>query len=171
MTHQYPIALALGGNIGDVAATFRAVATALEKSGISHLKCSSAYQTAPVGCAPGTPDFLNAALIGTWGGSVAGLHALCKSMEEQFGRPRDHESNVSRTLDLDIIFFGNAIINTPELTIPHKEAARRLFVLLPLAEIAADWDYPGIGCSVGEMLEKLRHTPDYPQIAASRQPL
>ena len=69
------------------------------------------------------------------------LHSL-KDIERQCGRPSDHEVNTPRTLDLDIIGFGDEVICSEDLTIPHPRASQRLFVLLPLAEIAPDFRFP-----------------------------
>ena len=149
------VVLALGGNLGDVANTFRQAAAALTQAGLTELKCSSFYRTVPVDCPPGTPDFLNAVVIGNWNGPVEMLHAITKNLEKKFGRPSLHGRHTSRTLDIDIILFGEAIVETPELTIPHREAARRRFVLEPWAEIAPDRIFPGTGRTVRELLAEL----------------
>lgn len=161
------IALSLGGNLGDVSATFRSAANDLALAGVTDIKLSSFFRTAPVGCAPGTPDFINAALTGNWSGSVEELHELCRLLEVKNGRPRDHESYVSRTLDIDIVFFGSEIINTPDLTIPHKEASNRLFVLVPLAEVAGDWFFPGTGSTVNDVLDPFRNSDEFKALSES----
>jgi len=163
-----PVALSLGGNLGNVPVTFENTIVELDMGGLKNIHRSSLYHTAPVGCAPGTPDFINAAITGIWSGSVEQLHELCKSLEVKFGRPRQHEHYGSRTLDLDIIFFGNELISTPELTIPHREAANRLFVLIPLAEIAPERQFPGTEKTVGEMEKSFSDTPEYQIIHGNR---
>ncbi len=150
------IALALGGNIGDVSQTFLNAAEWLGRSGMGSVKMSSFYKTAPVGCEPGAPDFLNAALIGVWQDSPEELLELCRSLEERAGRPSAHERNVARTLDIDIVLFGDLMQDNLELTIPHKDATGRLFVLQPLAEIAPDWIFPDTLLSVAGHLKKLQ---------------
>ncbi len=127
--------IALGGNIGDVPAAFRRAASALSGAGFYVLRLSSFYQTSPVDCPPGTPDFTNAVLTGFWDGSPEDLLHLCQRIEADNGRPNNHGYHVARTLDLDIILFGSRRIRTPELTIPHPRAAERDFVLIPLREI------------------------------------
>ncbi|MDD3119359.1 MAG: 2-amino-4-hydroxy-6-hydroxymethyldihydropteridine diphosphokinase [Victivallales bacterium] len=152
------VVLALGGNLGDVAATFRQALTALSHSGLTGLRCSSFHRTAPVDCTPGTPDFLNAVVVGSWSGTAAELHDATRALEEKFGRPAHHGHNTPRTLDIDLILFGDAIIRTPTLTVPHREAARRRFVLEPLAEIAPELVFPDLNQTVRELLDALPPT-------------
>lgn len=148
-------ALALGGNLGNVAGAFKLAAVKLEAGGMINIKLSSFHCTSPVGCAPGSPDFLNAALTGEWPGSAEELFALCQQIERQAGRAPMHEINSPRTLDLDIILFGNQIINSDRLRIPHPRAAQRLFVIAPLAEIAPAMRFPDSGEKVSDILEKI----------------
>ena len=134
--------IALGGNLGDVPAAFRRVSEALSDAGFRIRRFSSPLRTAPVGCEPGAPEFFNAALSGFWDGTALDLLKVCQRIEADNGRPNDHAHHVSRTLDLDIITFGREIITLPNLTVPHSEAARRDFVMVPVREIEpelADW--------------------------------
>ncbi len=134
--------IALGGNIGDVPGAFRRACEALTNAGFRIRRFSSLLRTAPLGCEPGAPEFTNAVLSGFWGGSATDLLRLCQRIEADKGRPNDHAYHVSRTLDLDIILFGRETIRLPNLTIPHPEAAKRDFVMVPLREIEpelADW--------------------------------
>ena len=134
--------IALGGNIGDVPATFRRACEALSNAGFRIRRFSSLHRTAPVDCEPGAPDFTNAALSGFWDGSAPDLLHLCQKTEADNGRPNDHAHHVSRTLDLDIILFGRETVTLPDLKIPHPEAAKRDFVMIPVREIEpelADW--------------------------------
>lgn len=134
--------IALGGNLGDVPAAFRRACEALSNAGFRIRRFSSPLRTAPVGCEPGAPVFTNAALSGFWDGTAHDLLRLCQKIEADNGRPNDHAHHVSRTLDLDIITFGRETVRLPDLTVPHPEATRRDFVMLPLREIEpelADW--------------------------------
>ncbi len=141
-------ALSLGGNQGDVPLTFRRAVKSLADAGLRNVDVSSLYRTAPVGCVPGTPDFVNAALAGQWPGRLEQLLCLCKELEVAAGRPADHAPCGNRTLDLDIVFFGDLIQRDRRLAIPHPEAARRLFVLVPLAEIIPEYQFPDLGRTV-----------------------
>ena len=134
--------IALGGNLGDVPAAFRRVCEALSNAGFRIRRFSSLLRTAPVGCEPGAPVFTNAALSGYWDGSASDLLRVCREIEADNGRPNDHAYHVSRTLDLDVILFGRETISLPDLTVPHPEATRRDFVMIPVREIEpdlADW--------------------------------
>ncbi|MBO4490176.1 MAG: 2-amino-4-hydroxy-6-hydroxymethyldihydropteridine diphosphokinase [Lentisphaeria bacterium] len=134
--------LALGGNLGDSAAFFRRAVESLQSGGFRVRKVSTFIRTEPEGMAPGTPAFLNGAVSGVWDGTAAALLRLCQKIEAENGRPADHEHYVSRTLDLDIILFGQQSIREPGLTIPHPLALRRAFVMTPLREIEpemAEW--------------------------------
>ena len=141
--------------MGDVASAFDFAIDALEQKGLCEIRRSSLYETAPVECSPGTPDFLNMALTGVWNASYEVLFALCKELEVRSGRPAEHARNASRTLDLDILLFGDLIVDLPHLKIPHIDLKNRLFVLEPLAEIAPDWKDPSTGMTIAMLLEKL----------------
>jgi 2-amino-4-hydroxy-6-hydroxymethyldihydropteridine diphosphokinase len=79
------------------------------------------------------------------------------AIERRFGRERPYE-RAPRTLDLDLILYGDQIINTPSLIVPHPRFRERLFVLEPLAEIAAEWIDPVTGKTISQLLNGLRHT-------------
>ena len=125
--------VALGANLGDAVATVQQALR--DVAGLPHtqlFKASSLYRSAPYE-AQG-PDFINAvALVHTQLSPLALLHAL-QALEQQSGRERPYK-NAPRTLDLDIIFYGDLALSTPELTLPHPRWHERAFVLLPLAEV------------------------------------
>jgi 2-amino-4-hydroxy-6-hydroxymethyldihydropteridine diphosphokinase len=134
--------IALGGNLGDIPETFRRACEALSDAGFRIRRFSSLLRTAPLGCEPGAPEFTNAALSGFWDGTASDLLRVCQVIEADNGRPNDHVHHVSRTLDLDIISFGRETIDLPELKVPHPEAPKRDFVMVPVREIEpdlADW--------------------------------
>ena len=143
-----PVALMLGGDLGDSAAFFDGAAAALERAGMRDVRRSRILRSAPVDCVPGTPDFSDQALTGNWPGSARELLALCQRLERAAGRPEKHSSCEARTLDCDIILFGDTVSRAPELTIPHPRARGRRFVLEPLAEIAPDWRFPDTGTTI-----------------------
>lgn len=165
------VVLSLGGNTGDVPLSFRKAMEKLKSGGLCEIRISSLYRTAPVGCAMGTPDFINAAVMGKWRGSLDSLHNLCLKIEVEEGRPANHIKYASRTIDLDIIFFGNTIYSDGKITVPHKEARKRLFVLIPIAEIAGNKIFPGEESTVSEILERHTGTVEYGNIMKTRFPL
>ena len=81
---------------------------------------------------------------------------MCQKLEAASGRPEKRRKNAPRTLDLDIVLFGDKIIDLPELIIPHPRAAERLFVLCPLCDIAPDILFPKFNKKASELLAGLR---------------
>ena len=151
------IAVALGSNLGDREGHLRGATAALAPL-LTGLRVSSFRETAPVGVVTAQPLFLNAAAIGN---SDLDAHTLLRrllSIEAAFGRERPYP-NAPRSLDIDLILYGDAIIETPHLTVPHPRFRERRFVLEPLSEIAADWIDPVTGRSIAELLSALRHAP------------
>ena len=150
-----PVALMFGGDIGDSPAIFAAAAEELERAGMTEMRRSRIFRSAPVDCVPGTPDFSDQALTGVWHGAARELLAVCQKLERAAGRPERHSSREARTLDIDIILFGDAVSDAPELIIPHPRARERRFVLEPLAEIAPDWSFPDTGSTILEEFNRL----------------
>jgi 2-amino-4-hydroxy-6-hydroxymethyldihydropteridine diphosphokinase len=153
--HTAPIqvAVALGSNLGD-RRTYLDRAIAHLHASISSIVASRYYETEPVGVGP-QPRFLNAALTGTTALSPRALLETLLTWEAAEGRERPFPG-APRTLDLDLIFYGDAIIDEPHLIVPHPRFRERLFVLDPLAEIAADWVDPVTGATVGELRRRAR---------------
>lgn len=137
--------IGLGCNLGDRLQNLHSAIDALDAlSSTSHIRCSSFYESEPMGPAD-QPDYINA---------VVGLlttqqpHELLQDLqliEQQHGRVRTGERWGARTLDLDLLIYGHQQINTEVLTVPHPGIPDRSFVLLPLSELAPDIDIPGFG--------------------------
>ncbi len=126
--------VALGANLGDVRATLRAAARALQELSDGPFAAASMWGSDPVDCPPGSPRFLNSAVsFRTSLGPVPLLDVL-QALEARAGRVRGIV-NAPRTLDLDLIDYGGLVIRTPRLTLPHPRAVERDFVLAPLAEL------------------------------------
>lgn len=136
--------IALGANLGDPQAAVRQAIAALDQLPQTRLlQASSLYLTAPVGLLD-QPDFVNAvAAVETSLAPEALLQALLAE-ELQQGRVRSI-ANAPRTLDLDILLYGDQVLDTPSLTVPHPRLHLRAFVLVPLAEIAPELRLPGRG--------------------------
>ena len=151
------IAVALGSNLGDREGNLRGVTAALA-SLLASLRVSSFHETKPVGVTTAQPLFLNAAAVGD---SDLPAHTLLQrllAIEASFGRERPYP-RAPRTLDIDLILYGDEIIETPDVTVPHPRFRERRFVLEPLSEIAPDWIDPITGRSIAELLNALRHKP------------
>jgi 2-amino-4-hydroxy-6-hydroxymethyldihydropteridine diphosphokinase len=128
-------ALGFGGNLGDPILAFAAALRGLERHpAISLGRLSSVYRTVPWGKLD-QPEFLNMAVLLTTALSAAELLAFCLELERESGRER-RERWGPRTLDIDILTYGDAVIDEPGLQVPHPRIAERAFVLAPLAEIA-----------------------------------
>ena len=149
------VAIMLGGNLGDTEKFFDDAVAGLTAGGFRVTGRSAICRSAPVDCVPGTPDFADQALTGSWSGTPEELLALCQNLERAAGRPAKHSSRESRTLDCDIIIFGDVVSDAPFLTLPHPRAKLRRFVLEPLAEIAPDWRFPDSGTTVLQELQSL----------------
>ena len=144
-----PVALALGSNLGDRERHLRGALAALASS-VDGLRVSTFHETDPVGVGD-QPRFLNAAATGFTTLPARDLLARILDIEQQFGRTRPH-AGAPRTLDIDLILYGDQIVEEPDLSVPHSRVRERLFVLEPLAEIASDWVDPVTGQTVGELL-------------------
>jgi 2-amino-4-hydroxy-6-hydroxymethyldihydropteridine diphosphokinase len=126
--------IGLGANLGDAAQALRAAIDRLAALPASRLlNTSSLYGTAPVDA--GGPDYVNAVVELETGLDAAALLAQLQSIEHTAGRERPYR-NAPRTLDLDLLLYGDERIDTPALTVPHPRMTERAFVLVPLAEIA-----------------------------------
>ena len=130
-------ALSLGGNLGDVRAAFRYALERLAMAeGVAVVATSSIYRTAPWGKLD-QPDFLNMAALLRVTMSPRALLDLCLAIEREQGRARlEHWG--PRTLDIDVLTYGDLVVEEPGLAIPHPRLHERAFVLTPLAEIAPD---------------------------------
>lgn len=143
--------IGLGGNLGEVPERLDAAIAALDAlPDVAVMARSRFYRTPPWGHVE-QPDFVNAAIaVDTTLPAIELLDALLVT-ERAFGRVRDGERWGPRTLDLDLLAYGDQVIDNDRLTVPHPRIAERAFVLLPLAEIAVDVTLPGMG-RVGDLL-------------------
>ena len=141
---SHRVVIALGSNLGDRLDNLQGGLDALfEGPGLEFVAVSPVFETAPAG-GPEQPDYLNAVLIaGTWLPAAAVLER-CHAAEAAFGRTRD-EVWGPRTLDLDLIVYGDDVIDDPALTVPHPRAHERAFVLAPWHAADPDARLPGRG--------------------------
>ncbi len=139
--------VALGANLGDPAAALRAALKDLAVTpGVTLKDVSSFYRTAPIESSG--PDYVNAvAAVETMLTPLQLLRTL-QRIENQHGRVRPAGVvNAPRTLDLDLLLYGEAVIAVPELTVPHPRMHQRAFVLAPLLEMVPDVSIPGLGAA------------------------
>ena len=151
-------AIALGSNLGDRLANLQSARDRIRAlDGITEPTVQSAvYETSPVDCEPGAQNFYNAVIEIGFEKSADALFEALQKIERDLGRERNHERNVSRSIDLDLLYFGSERRSDAQLQLPHPQMTERKFVLQPLCDIAPDLRLPGQTKNVGELLAQLR---------------
>jgi 2-amino-4-hydroxy-6-hydroxymethyldihydropteridine diphosphokinase len=152
-----PVAIALGSNVGDRRAHLDFAVSSL-RALLTNLRVSRYHDTVPVGVSGPQALFLNGAAVGETTMSARALLGTLLAMEQERGRERPYP-NAPRTLDLDLILFGDEVLDEPDLIVPHPRFRERRFVLEPLAEIAPSLRDPASGSTVGELLARLDNPP------------
>jgi len=156
------VLIGFGSNQGDsVRICLQAINALRDHPQIEVLEVSSLYRTRPVGEVE-QDWFINGAVECETSLSPKALLDSLQKVEKEFGRIREIHWG-PRTLDLDILDFGSLEISSPELTIPHPLLHERLFVLVPLSEIAPDWIHPHFRATVRELLDQLLRREDHNQ--------
>ncbi len=148
--------LAFGGNLGDAAVTLLDALSRLRRApGIVQVQPSSLYRTSPVDSSG--PDYVNAVARVHTTLTADALLALCQQLECEFGRVRPvGVHNAPRTLDVDILTYDALECASATLCIPHPRMLERLFVLVPLEEIAPRWCAPD-GTPIAELIARVAH--------------
>ena len=151
------IGIALGSNLGDRLANLR-----YARQGIVDLTAakdsilvSPIYETEPIGCEPGANKFLNAVLEIEYDGDPTDLLQELIRIEELLGRDRDHARNVSRKIDIDLLYADDLSVQNERLQLPHPRLHQRKFVLQPLSDIRRSLVLPNQAKSVGELLAQI----------------
>jgi len=144
--------LGLGSNLGDRRQNL-VQALNLISQHVEIIKLSSIYETEPVGYTQ-QPLFLNAVCCISTKQSPEQLLILFKKIENRMGRVPSF-TNSPRIIDIDILFYDNKTVSTPELTIPHPRITERAFVLVPMLEIAPELTHPGNGSTIQELADNL----------------
>jgi 2-amino-4-hydroxy-6-hydroxymethyldihydropteridine diphosphokinase len=149
--------VALGSNLGERLANLRNARKELVsmKGALPPLRCSAIYETDPVDCEKGAPKFFNAVIEFGYAGRPEELRRELATIERVLGRPAAHERNVSRPIDLDLLYVGEIVMETAELRLPHPRIVDREFVLRPLADIRPDLVLPTQTETVSVLLLRL----------------
>jgi 2-amino-4-hydroxy-6-hydroxymethyldihydropteridine diphosphokinase len=148
------VAIALGSNLGDRRAHLQYAIDALSLD-LTGIRSSSIIETPPEGVGEEHGPYLNAAVVGLTSLSACDLLDRLLEIEEEGGRQRPYPL-APRTLDLDLILYGDSVIEETGLSVPHPHFRERAFVLKPLAEVAPDMRDPITGKTVGELASR-RH--------------
>ena len=154
------VAVALGSNLGDRLDNLRAARKQIvDLTDVRPPVLSSAvYETDPVDCEPGAQKFFNAVVEFDYEGDPVNLWKQLAAIEVTLGRPPNHPRNVSRKIDIDLLYFGDTKIDRKELQLPHPRMHLRKFVLQPLAEIRPDLILPTGKKRVRELLAQFDDT-------------
>ena len=149
--------IALGSNLGESLAHLRAALAGLREiaSPGEPVLTAPVYQTPPVDCPPGSPDFLNTVVEIGFDGDARTLLACTLAIEERLGRTRSTERNAPRFIDIDLLYFDGEETSGPDLILPHPRILERRFVLQPLADIRPDLVLPGQSRTVATVLQEL----------------
>jgi len=148
------VILSLGSNMGDRAGNLRRAVALIGEGAGTVTAVSSVYETEPWGFSADTPFYNMAAIVQTTLAPPEFLAALL-AIEEKLGRVREPgtERYTSRPIDIDILFFGDRIIDTEGLSVPHPRLHNRMFVLAPLNEIAPDKVHPVLNRSIRNLFK------------------
>jgi 2-amino-4-hydroxy-6-hydroxymethyldihydropteridine diphosphokinase len=157
--------LSLGSNLGDREKNLRAAIAALLSAGARPTRVSSLYETEPVDFAE-QPWFLNCVVEAETLLPPLELLRALRALETQLGSKKQFPKG-PRLLDIDILVYGDAMIDTPELQVPHPRMTQRRFVLAPLAELAPGLRHPSWQGTAAEMLAKLEDRSQVRQFNAS----
>jgi 2-amino-4-hydroxy-6-hydroxymethyldihydropteridine diphosphokinase len=155
-------AVALGSNLGDRLENLRtARRQIIDLDEVQPpILSSGIYETEPVDCEPGASHFLNAVVEFDYEGDPVQLLEQLVRIEESLGRRRDHQKNVSRTIDIDLLYCGDRRIDNKRLQLPHPRIHLRKFVLQPLTDIRPDLVLPGQRKTVADLLVELKESSD-----------
>jgi 2-amino-4-hydroxy-6-hydroxymethyldihydropteridine diphosphokinase len=144
--------LLIGGNLRDRFKLLDQAKSKIQKEIGKIEKESSIYETAAWGF-KSENYFLNQAIIISTDFEAVEVLKICQKIENKLGRTRGSDQYASRTMDIDILFFNDGIINEPELIVPHQHIHKRRFTLDPLAEIAPDFVHPVLNKTLKQLLK------------------
>lgn len=166
------VVVALGSNLGDSVRVFDQAAHALEAFAQGPVRRSRIFKSTPVDCPPGSPLFVNAvvAFQPRSGLTPETLLKSTQALEREAGRVPKRVLNEPRPLDLDLIAWGTERRDSAQLILPHPRAHLRRFVMEPLADLLPDWEMPGTGKTVKELVGSLPTDPLFEPLDSLSKP-
>ena len=148
--------LSLGTNVGDRARAMNSMVELATLALIGDFQMSPLYETAPVGTAPGHPNYYNRIVSGFFDGCARELFLRCRMIEKMLGRPDEEKGMVlPRIADVDILLFGGDIVADPDLKIPHPSLLDRRFCIEGVASILPELVHPGCGMRFDEIMAQM----------------
>lgn len=154
MNHAW---IGLGSNLGDRAEMLTRALEHLAKAGVRPLRCSHLYETHAEGSTD-EPDYLNAVVQAETDRGPRELLGVMAAIETELGRPPAPREG-PRLIDLDLLALGDAVVDEPDLVVPHPRLRGRGFVLVPLCELDPGWTHPVTGETAGALLASLQAEP------------
>jgi GTP cyclohydrolase I len=151
-------AVAIGSNVEPYANVPRALALLSRHPDLTVERVGGVYETAPVGRRPDDPRFLNAAALVSTPLDPAALRSALRAIEAVMGRARSADKNAPRVIDLDVVMIEGWEGDLEGSPIPDPEISRRSHLAVPLADVVGDWEFPGIGKTVGEIAVSMKTT-------------
>ncbi|NJM36948.1 MAG: 2-amino-4-hydroxy-6-hydroxymethyldihydropteridine diphosphokinase [Akkermansiaceae bacterium] len=152
------VGIALGSNLGDRLANLNAACDCLREINTPSepFLRASIYQTEPLLCPLSSPFFYNSVIEIHFNGSAFELLEITQSIEKKLGRVTASIRNAPRVIDIDLLYFGDEIIDSENLILPHPRITERSFVLQPLAEIRGDFILPNHTQTIAEIMQRLK---------------
>jgi len=149
--------IALGSNLGDRLANLRAARDRLVRLSpeSASLLQAPVYQTVPLHCPDGSPDFLNTVIELELAAAPLDLLRATQAIERQLGRPAGGPRHAPRVIDVDLLYLGTETMASAALVLPHPQLAQRRFVLQPLADIRPELVLPGHTANIAALLRQL----------------
>ena len=147
--------IGIGSNVGDSEGNcIRSIKEMIKDGRLRLQGVSSLYRTSPISTIP-QEDFVNCAIFVSWAGSPLSLLEFLMGIENRMGRVRDGKKDSPRVIDLDILLFGNLVLQEHSLTIPHAELHKRRFAMVPCLEIDPQIIHPGLRRPLATFLSKI----------------
>lgn len=154
MSENFIVIVGLGANQGNPVEQIKKATSHLQAFANKPVKLSPFWRSEAYGMNDGSSDFVNAVAVFETNLEPMTLLTKMQAIEVELGRPAAHAKNVARTIDLDLLIYGDVTMNSERLTLPHPRIAERLFVLLPLRDLLPDYRHGSEGIEIEELVRQ-----------------